>query len=415
MASVRTPKHGLTQVRKKGVPAGWVKRINRKPKWVCSIAQAPTPEAADAYYSRHHEHLWTEPAPGEPAPPGPADDPAAQPLHLLANAFLAHKRRRMAAGKLDPRTYDRYKHVLAAFLAVAGRETPAGQLGPAHFMAYREGVEKRHGWHGTKDRVLAVRSLFKWASLPPVRLPLPDYGEGLALPSKRDYRRERKVKREARGLLMFSPAEIRAQLEGATVKRRNGRPMTVKPTPALRAAILLGINCGYGNTDIATLPLSVVAAALESGWIEFARGKTGADRRAWLWPETADALRRYLKFRPKPRRPAYAGLCFLTREGQPYVRNVRDAAGEHVRVDDKLGERYRKLLRRLGQHRAGVGWYSLRRTCRTIAAETGQERAIDLVLGHSESADDQGATYTLVIADEVIRSVLSHVRSRLFP
>jgi hypothetical protein len=48
------------------------------------------------------------------------------------------------------------------------------------------------------------------------------------------------------------------------------------PSKLLKAMILLGINCGYGNADCGTLPLS--ALDLKNGWINYHRPKTGIVR-----------------------------------------------------------------------------------------------------------------------------------------
>jgi integrase len=206
--------------------------------------------------------------------------------------------------------------------------------------------------------------------------------------------------------LLFTPAEIREQLSGKVVTRKSGKPLPVRPSPFLRAAIMLGINAGLGNTDVAELPLSVLD--LDGGWLDYARGKTGAERRAWLWPETVAAVRAYLAVRAKPHRPEFGKLAFLTTAGRPYV--VRRKGR---RQQDKIGERYGRLLRSLGQRQGGRNFYTLRRCFRTYAAETGQERAIDLVMGHAEKAGDMGAVYGLAVSDEVVKAVCLHVRSRV--
>ena len=64
--------------------------------------------------------------------------------------------------------------------------------------------------------------------------------EGFKRPSKKSLRKER----IAQGPKMFESAEVRAMLAKA------GQP--------LKAMILLGINCGFGNNDCATLPLKAV-------------------------------------------------------------------------------------------------------------------------------------------------------------
>jgi hypothetical protein len=41
----------------------------------------------------------------------------------------------------------------------------------------------------------------------------------------------------------------------------------------LKAMILLGINCGFGNSDCAALPQKPLD--LDGGWVRFDRPKTG--------------------------------------------------------------------------------------------------------------------------------------------
>jgi hypothetical protein len=48
----------------------------------------------------------------------------------------------------------------------------------------------------------------------------------------------------------------------------------------MQAMILLGLNCGYGPSDLATLPMRVLDLA--GGWVDHARPNTGIDRRCPL-------------------------------------------------------------------------------------------------------------------------------------
>lgn len=68
---------------------------------------------------------------------------------------------------------------------------------------------------------------------------------------------------------MFEATAIRAVAEAAG--------------PQLEAMVLLGINCGLCNQDVATLPKS--ALDLKSAWLDYPRPKTGVPRRCPLWPE----------------------------------------------------------------------------------------------------------------------------------
>lgn len=398
-----SPSHKLTKTK-----GGWVKRIRGRATWIVSDKVAPTGEAADAYYAAHFADLWAEPA--KPTP----DDPRRATVRDLCRAYLQPRKDLIAVGRMRHKSYDDARGPLRVFADAVGEDTPAGDLGPAHFAKFAAAFAHL-GYHGRKKYVNRVRSLFKWAAEPPVRLPKPDYGGHLKLPSNADRRLERKRRREEHGLLMFEPAEIRAQLAGRRIVRKGkdgrDRPLTIEPSPALRAMILLAVNCGFGNTDLASMPASVLD--LKGGWVSYARTKTGAERRAWLWPETVKAIRDYLKVRPKPADPKHAGLLFLTAGGNPYVRDAFDDKGEWLREMDRVRERYNTYLKRLGQRRRGRSLYSLRRTFRTLAAETGMELAIAQVMGHGDSAESMAAVYTQRVRDEDVKAVCQHVRKRV--
>src|SRR6266536_2668477 len=126
----------------------------------------------------------------------------------------------------------------------------------------------------------------------------------------------------------------------------------------MKAILLLGINCGYGNNDVAGLPLS--ALDLDAGWVDFPRPKTGIPRRCPLWPETVAALREALAKRPAPKSPEHAGLVFICRRGTPWC-SVREADRT-----DGVAVQAAKLLKELGINgRKGLGYYTLRHTHRT--------------------------------------------------
>lgn len=62
--------------------------------------------------------------------------------------------------------------------------------------------------------------------------------------------------------------------------------------------MLLAVNCGFGNSDCGTLPLSAID--LKGCWINCHRPKTGVNRRCPLWPETVTAIKAALASRPEP-------------------------------------------------------------------------------------------------------------------
>jgi integrase len=171
-----------------------------------------------------------------------------------------------------------------------------------------------------------------------------------------------------------------------------------------KAMILLGVNCGFGNHDIATLPLS--ALDLEGGWMDFPRPKTGIPRRCPLWPQTVAALREAVAKRPAPKDREDAGLVFLQRSGRRWVRHTESSRTDHLTVV------FRGLLQTCGLHRAGFGFYSLRHIFRTVADAARDPVAIDLIMGHADPS--MGAHYRLRVEDERLQAVAEHVHRWLF-
>ena len=121
----------------------------------------------------------------------------------------------------------------------------------------------------------------------------------------------------------------------------------------MRATVLLGINCGFGNNDCATLTFKNLD--LEGGWHSHPRPKTSVPRRCPLWSETVGAIRDWLKVRPKPRDPAHADLVFLTSKGLPFIRpaitsqnNLAAGRLDHLYCQDSLGNRMLWTLKHLG-------------------------------------------------------------------
>src|SRR5262249_2264543 len=140
----------------------------------------------------------------------------------------------------------------------------------------------------------------------------------------------------------------------------------------LKAMILLGINCGFGNSDCGNLPQ--LAVNLDAAVIDFPRPKTGIPRRCALWPETVQAIREALAARPAAKKEEHAGLAFLTGAGDSWHPGTTDGP-----LSRELG----KLLRRLGINgRKRLGFYTLRHTFRTVADESKDQPAADFIMGH---------------------------------
>jgi integrase len=178
----------------------------------------------------------------------------------------------------------------------------------------------------------------------------------------------------------------------------------------MQVMILLAINCGFGQTDVANLPLKAIDLA--NGWIDYPRPKTAIMRRCPLWPETVAALREAISEQPKAKSDADAGLAFITKYGSRWVRTTKRENKPAVTVDAVQLE-FGKLLAALNLKRLGLGFYALRHTFRTVADGAKDQPAIDHIMGHSR--DDMASLYRERIEDERLKAVTDYVRAWLWP
>jgi integrase len=183
--------------------------------------------------------------------------------------------------------------------------------------------------------------------------------------------------------------------------------------------ILLGINCGFGNADVASLPKK--AMDLKSGWVEFPRSKTGIARRCPLWPETVAAVKDALNARQKPRNDSDPNLVFVTKFGRPWIicvviekKSVDNSEPDKptIKQQDSVAKEFCKLLVKLRLHRPGLGFYALRHTFETIGGDCRDQVAVDAIMGHAR--DDMASVYRERIDDARLVAVTEHVRQWLF-
>jgi integrase len=307
--------------------------------------------------------------------------------------FLDAKNNAVQTGELSPRTFDDYRRVCKDVCEHFGRDRLVEQLRPEDFGALRLALAKTRKAVALRNTIQRVRSVFKFAYEnalveKPVR-----YGDQFKRPSKKTLR----LDRNASGPRCFSALEIRAMLFSHFVASK--KPIA---SPAMRAMILLGLNCGLGNADIGRLEFANLD--LDAGVLDFPRPKTGVQRKCFLWPETIDALRVAIAKRPTPKDKSLADRVFITQRGLSWFKD---------KADSPVSKEMRKLLDAVGLngHR---GFYSLRHTLRTVAGDVGDERAIDAVMGHAESDRDMGAVYTATIPDNRLKKVTDYVRAWLF-
>ena len=305
-------------------------------------------------------------------------------LRSLVNRFLTAKRHLVDTREMVERTWQDYHAVCGRIIGVLGPDRLVTDLAADDFATLRAEFAKTSGPVTLGNLIQRARVLFKFAYDEglidrPIR-----YGQNFRRPSRKTLR---KVRNE-NGPRMFEADEIRRILDDVG--------------PPLEAMVLLGINCGFGNSDVGNLPQAAVN--LETRWVDYPRPKTGIQRRCPLWPETVAAISEAIAARPTPSDVADDRLLFITRHGQPWAKPTCDCP---------VAKEFTKVLPRLGLHRRGRGFYALRHTFETIGGEARDQVAVDHIMGHAR--EDMASVYRERVSDERLLAVSDHVREWLFP
>ena len=172
----------------------------------------------------------------------------------------------------------------------------------------------------------------------------------------------------------------------------------------MKAMILLGINGGLGDSEVIRLPVDIAAEAVSTGWLNYARHKTGVARRIPLWKETTDALRAVIASRRLPRNASSVGLTFIApKRGGAY------AHGHANRLPEFLAAAAENAGL-MGRHH----FYDLRRTFQTIGEEANDLVAVQSIMGHAPKSNDMSARYRQRVTDARLLAVTNHIHRWLY-
>ena len=339
-----------------------------------------------------YQHDWPHIIEHRTPPPMDADGCT---ITDLSNRFLNAKWNLLVAGELSGRTFRAYFETCEALIEHFGNGRHVDDLRADDFEAYRKKLTQKYGTTGLKNEINRCRVLFKFAHDQRLIDRPVAYGQSFNRPSAKMVRRAR----NERGQRTFEADELRRILDAAD--------------PILGAMVLLGINCGFGNTDVANLPQSAVD--LDGRWAEFPRPKTEIERRVPLWIETTEALQEAIRLRPEVKDDADADLCFLTVHGNPWVRikTTKQPNGpDRITPLDALSQRFKKLLKSLDIN-GNRGFYSLRHCFETIGGESRDQVVVNALMGHVDSS--MAATYRHGVSDERLRAVTDVIHDWLWP
>ncbi len=354
----------------------WAKKILQRIHYFGKWAD---PQAALEKYLAEKDDLL---AGRTPSPKGGPDGPT---VADLCNHFLTFKKGLLASGEIADRTFQEYFSVCQRLVTAFGKTRPIADLVGDDFQRLRERMARDWGPVRVGNEIQRVRSVFKYgydAALidRPVR-----FGPGFKKPSAKVLRQNR----AKAGLRMFEREELLAALEHATINAK--------------AMMLLGINAGMGNTDLALLPAKAIN--LKTGWLDHPRPKTGIPRHVPLWPETVEAIRAALAERQAPKDHAHTHLLFIGPRGESYIGKARG-----YRVHQEVA----RVLRWAKVERQGLSFYALRHTFQTVAEGAHDLAAVQSIMGHAAAGSDMSAVYRERVEDARLVAVVEHVRKWLF-
>jgi integrase len=296
----------------------------------------------------------------------PPRDEMALSVGDMVNHLLEDRDAKVNSGELSPITLRDLKRQGTKIIDFFGRHTSVESLRPSDFAKFRDDISARGGLVNLATEITRTNTFFNFAEKNldvKVRM-----GSAFDKPSRKSIRREAETKPQK----CFNLAELRILYHAAG--------------PHLKAFMLLALNGGMGNRDIALLEHRHIVGKA----IDYKRTKTLVSRGFPLWKETVAAIESV--------RSDHEQYVFLTKYKALWAKDGGDSA---------ITKEFRKLCDETGLHAADRGFYALRHTFRTVADGCRDQVAVNYVMGHAD--DSMGAAYREWIEPDRLQAVVDHV------
>ena len=301
-------------------------------------------------------------------------------LRGLVNEFLTVKRSQADLGKLSPFTFQAQYDICEAIIAEFGANRFLDDIKATDFTRLYFAWAKKWGTERMAAEIGRARTVFNFAFKNGIVDKPFVFGTTFVRPQSK----EKRLNRAAQGVKMFEAAELRKMIQAAS--------------QPLKAMLLLAINAGLGNNDIAQMTDKHISGT----WLNFPRPKTGIMRRCPLWPETLQAIEEWRAQRPNPKTDAVAALLFLTVRGDGWATDIKDRPITHAT---------RKLLDTL-KIEGARNFYAIRHSFETVAGDSRDQVAVNAIMGHDDGS--MGNIYRERLSDARLQAVAEHVRTWLF-
>jgi integrase len=339
-------------------------------------------------------------------PPEPEASLGGISVQKLANLFLDQKEIAVEQGDITPQHFQDYKNTFKELLETWKKGKLVKDLTPRDFTTVRNKWKAKYSGTSLDRKVIGTRSLFKWGWESAYLENAVRFGPDFKGSSARD---KRKAKYE-QGRRDIEAKDLRKILKASKEGLKNSKNTKLNPNPKLHAMILLGINSGFGNTDVAELHKDYID--LKKGLIDYPRPKTYVERKCKLWPETVEALKVVINNPAPIASPEYERLVFRTRLGGPWVKRKKSSKSGDYYNDDSVAKEFRKIVKCLKLTRENISFYDLRRTFETVAGGCRDQVAVDYAMGHCD--ESMASIYRQGIEPERLEDVATHVHEWLF-
>ncbi len=312
----------------------------------------------------------------------------------VVNRYLSHQHRRVVAKEIGNRNYGDAMNALEAFAAAVGKSSRVVDLRPVRFSRYRRSLAD-YSAPTIQRHIAHIKAAFRWAFDQELIIAPPRFGGDFKLGRVQSRRRK----------LLFTPEQIVSLIDSAS-------------DGITRAMVRLGIECGFGNTDVAALRWDEIE--IDKQLITLSRHKTGADRKCAISTDLVNDLKEWKAVRDRRIEKAKVpilepDLVFSTLRGLRFVREIPgEKPTDQPRTVDSVSVAFDKLARNKAKIKTAgdrQGFYTLRRTHRTWTDELGDHHAAALVMGHK--SNDVASIYVQHIDDQRLFAINKHICDRI--
>jgi integrase len=331
-------------------------------------------------------HSWSFILAGQPVPPMGQEFLT---VGEVCNRFLEDCESKVDAGERSRATLEGYIRTAQTVAKFLGKQTPVESLTPDRFAELRKHLADGVGMKTLEGRIAETRAIFNHADKNGLleRSPRRLWGTQFDKPGKLALKKAKKADPKSNGKSLTAK-QIRGLLDIANQQ--------------LKAMILMGVNCGFGNTDCGQLCIEDLT---DDGFVQLTRSKTGIDRRCPLWKETQAALADVIGDRE-------SGLVFRTRWGASWEPKTVESKNGKLYHDDAISKEFGKLKRKANIVGRGIGFYSLRHMFQTVGDASRDFVAVSFLMGHSDGS--MASHYREFIPDDRLTTVTDTVRQWLF-